>query len=184
MNKVSMNVICIIFIFFHSISLLYATESSQTLTKESTDTTNIISGISAGAATLSMVLSAIALIMAGKASSTNKKMFKRQGVIDLHMAWHGVNEIDPKKLNTPDIVRAVNAIDLTAALWNHDVIEKTILYQSYWQPFKDIYETLTNCRESPPGISKRCCDLISREVVKAYEDMKSTDLNQVLQTNI
>ena len=53
------------------------------------------------------------------------------------MSWNNVNDIDVKNLIGPDIVKAVNALSLTASLWNHDVIEKTILYQTYWGSYKE-----------------------------------------------
>ncbi len=133
---------------------------------------------------LGFVLALISIFTAGKALNTNKNMFKRQGVIDLHMAWNGVNEIDPSNLNTPDIVNAINAMTLTASLWNHDVIEKPILYQSYWDAYKDLYDTISSCASPVPGIHKRCDRLITKEITRAYEDMKNVDLNTVLQTTL
>jgi hypothetical protein len=147
-------------------------------------TIEIIASLSAGAAIFSLILSIISLVISGKALTTNKNMFRRQGVIDLHMAWHGVNEIDTNKLIGPDVVRGVNALDLTASLWNHDVIEKTILYQSYWTPFKELYETLNSSTNIVPGNNKRCKDLLTKEITRAYEDMKKMDIGSVIQTKI
>ena len=36
--------------------------------------------------------------IAENANRTNKKMFKRQGVIDLHMAWSDIHDIDENNL--------------------------------------------------------------------------------------
>lgn len=83
-------------------------------------------------AILALAVSIVAVFLSGRANNTNKNMFRRQGVIDLHMAWLDIKEIDNKCLIGPDIIKAVNALSLTASLWNHDVIEKSILYQTYW----------------------------------------------------
>jgi len=135
-------------------------------------------------ACLSLLISLIAVFLSGKANNTNKNMFKRQGVIDLHMAWQDIPEIDEKHLIGPDIVKAVNALSLTASLWNHDVIEKSILYQTYWTSYKDLYDTLNNINELVPGHKKTCRSLMTNEITKAYEGMKNADLDTVTQTKL
>ncbi|WP_158974287.1 hypothetical protein [Cellulophaga sp. L1A9] len=135
-------------------------------------------------ASISIGISLLAVFLSGKANNTNKNMFRRQGVIDLHMAWQGINEIDKNKLIGPDIVKAVNALSLTASLWNHDVIEKSILYQTYWNSYRDLYDTLIIINELVPGHKKTCRSLMTNEITKAYEGMKNADLNTVSQTNL
>ncbi|WP_172954199.1 hypothetical protein [Pedobacter ginsengisoli] len=133
---------------------------------------------------LAFAVSVVAIFMAGRASVINKNMFKRQGIIDLHMAWQNVNDVDPVALIGPDVVKAVNALALTASLWNHDVIEKSILYQTYWTPYRDIYDKLVSLDSLVPGLNKSCRSLITSEIRKAYRDMSDTDLATVTQTII
>lgn len=147
----------------------------------------IMASVSAGAAVLSVFLSAKAFIRAGKAQAANKDMFKRQGVIDLHMAWQGVNAIDTAdtdKIIAKDVEKASNALSLTATLWNHDIIDKQILYQLHWDDYKELYETLNGSSKIVDGYNKRCKDFISSYMSKAYEGMKTEYLNSVKQTNI
>lgn len=144
----------------------------------------IVAWISAGAAAISTLLSMISIFIAGKASNLNKKMFKRQGIIDLHMAWHGVNDIDLEKPICPDIIKAFNALELTSSLWNHDALEKIILYQSYWEPFRNIYDKLYHYTSNIVGLNKSGKSLLTREITKAYEDMKKIDLSSVKQTTL
>jgi len=133
---------------------------------------------------LSLLISLRAIFLAGKASTTNENMFKRQGVIDLHMAWQGVNDINPQKLVGPDVIKAVNALSLTASLWNHDVIEKNILYQTYWTSYSEIYNKLVNLDKLVPGHKKTCKSLITAEIKKAYKGMDEIELDNVTTTNI
>lgn len=133
---------------------------------------------------ISLAISGIALFLSGKSSNTNKNMFRRQGVIDLHMAWQDIPEIDNENLIGPDIVKVVNALSLTASLWNHDVIEKSILYQTYWNSYRDSYDTLFNINELVPGHKKTCRSLMTNEITKAYEGMKNADLETVIQTKL
>lgn len=141
--------------------------------------------------TLSVVLAAIAVIIsfaavfvAGRSNSLNKNMFRRQGVIDLHMAWQGINHIDKDNLIGSDITRAVNALALTSSLWNHDIIDKIILYQTYWTPYKELYEEIYSIDLLVPGHKRTCKSLITSEIQRAYEGMKNADLNKVIQTKI
>lgn len=135
-------------------------------------------------ATLALVISGIAVFLSGKANNTNKNMFRRQGVIDLHMAWQDIKDIEENNLIGPDVVKAVNALSLTASLWNHDVIEKSILYQTYWNSYKDLHDTLISINKLVPGHKKTCRSLITNEITKAYEGMKNIDLSTVTQTKL
>ncbi|MCK5805905.1 MAG: hypothetical protein KAI66_23950 [Lentisphaeria bacterium] len=147
-------------------------------------TVDIADVVVATCAALALLVSIVSVFLAGRASRLNKKMFKRQGIIDLHMAWSGISEIDTMNPVTPDVVKAVNALDLTAALWNHDVVEKLVLYQSYWDSYRDIYNTLDGSKKLVQGINRRCCDLITKEITRAYEDMKKVTLDEVRQTKL
>lgn len=146
----------------------------------------VVASISAGAAVLSTLISLAALFVSGRSWSRNTEIFQRQGVIDLHMAWQGVNELklEEGSIITPDVVKAVNALDLTASLWNHDIIDKAILYQSYWATYRDLYDTLYNSTTLVPGINRRARDLVTTEMTRAYEQMKNTDLETVRQTKL
>src|SRR5262249_32273575 len=101
-----------------------------------------------------------------------------------YKAWEGVNDVDPNKPITPDIVKAANAISLTASLWNHDVIEKQILFQSYWPSYKDIYDSLNKMDQLIPGKKVTGRSLLSSEITKVYEEMKKLELGSVQQTRI
>ncbi|TAI48461.1 hypothetical protein [Flagellimonas allohymeniacidonis] len=114
------------------------------------------------------------------ANKANIKMFKRQGIIELHFAWTDINEIDPENLISPHVVKAINALSLTSSLWNHDALEKAVIYQSYWNNFKQLYETLVDLDKSPPGKSEKCSELITEDIRRAYNSMNSTDLSKVI----
>ena len=76
----------------------------------------------------------------------NEQIFKRQHVIDLHLAWHGVRQLDPSRFDdsnyVTEIVAAGNLLGLTATLWNHVVVETVIIYRSYWTSFDTLYQSL------------------------------------------
>ena len=147
------------------------------------------------------LLAIIALVISGVASvvaiasyflardmqQTNKDIAKRQGVIDLHLAWSNVEEITPKNLDPVDVARATNVLDLTASLWNNDVVEKTILWQSYWEPYSQFYDVLNSPKSiitMPDGTTRTGKSFLSREIQRAYTDMEQYTLRTVRQTTI
>lgn len=140
--------------------------------------------IAGGIAFAALVTSIFALVVAGRANNINISVAKRQGVIDLHFAWRDVNELDVNALIGPDVARAVRALDLTSSLWNHDVIERLILYQSYWASYQHLYETLKVCQSNVPGYDRKACQFITPEIDRAYDGMKSYALSNVKQTKV
>lgn len=137
------------------------------------------------------VLSIIALVISfGTAiviaftNIINKKMFKREQVIDLFKSWSEVSDIDSDELITPDVLKAANALALTSTIWNHDIIEKTIIFQTYWEPFRDLYDKLYSITKCPPGLNKTCKSMISADITKAYKAMEAHQLKKIKQTNV
>ena len=107
------------------------------------------------------------------ANELTKEIFRKQNVVDLHLVWRGVNDINPSKLIAADIVAAVNALDFTAASWNHDIVKKEIIIQSYWRVFSQLYKTLDGCDELVPGKKQTCRALLEDSAISAaYDDMK------------
>ncbi len=122
--------------------------------------------------------------LANRANDLNLNIAKRQGVFDLFLVWQNVNEIDRNKLIGPDIVKAANALGLTAMLWNHDVVEKKILYQSYWQAYRTLFDQLYYNESLVPGLKRTLKSMVSPEMQKVYDEMKSFDLARVVQTGL
>ena len=122
--------------------------------------------------------------LASNANLLAERIAKRAGVIELHQAWHGVNRFDPDRPVYPDAINAANALDLTASLWNHDVLEREILFQSYWKWFREFYRVLSKCELVIPRDGRRICDMLSPAVTLAYKQMEDMELKGVKQTTI
>jgi hypothetical protein len=131
-----------------------------------------------------LVVAAVALAASIYAIVVSKRTARRTGVIELHRAWADVNELEPSNLIGPDVRTAVNALDLTASLWNHDVIDKNILFQSYWQSFKDTFEILSNTDRVVPGYRRTARECLTPSIRKAYQDMQKWELKLVRQTRL
>lgn len=133
---------------------------------------------------LSLILSIVSLFLAGYACNINIKMFKRQGVINLHEAWKGVNEIDKDNIITDDVVKANNALSLTASLWNHDIIEKAILYEQYWPAYQQLYEQLDSIKTVVPKTNRSGQSYITSVMKKVYKEMEKMETSQVKGTRL
>ncbi len=142
-----------------------------------------ISATSASAAIASYVLAKKALDASQSNFSKNTELtqniFKRQGVISLYTAWQDVNGIDANAVVTPHVVRAVNTIGLTAALWNHDVVDKEILFQQYWENFRGLFEVLDEITSVIPGLSKSGKGMLTPDIRRAYDEMRQRELDAV-----
>ena len=139
----------------------------------------LVAIVSAAASIISAGAAVVALDRARVAREVSERMFRRQGVIDLHMAWQGVNSLDPEQAIAGDLVKAVGALELTAALWNHDIIEKLILYQSYWDSYRELVDTLSHSQVVVPEMKRRFCDFITPPVLRAYDEMREFASRQV-----
>ena len=131
-------------------------------------------------------ISIVAIFVAGKANSLNKRIFKRSGVISLYEAWKGTNTIDtdPTNIVGPDVVKAANSLSLTAALWNHDIVEKIIIFQSFWTSYRTLYDTLNSSNSTVPGLNIPLNSLITSEMRAAYNEMAAMERGGVKTTDI
>ena len=147
-----------------------------------------VAPIAAAIALLSLTVSIISVFIAGRASRMNERIFKRQKVIDLYNVWLDIKQVDSAAPIAVDVVRAVNALGLTAALWNHDIIEREILFQSYWPGYKALYDSLADCSVVIPQVNKMVKDCITNEIKRAYNEilaMEVASLNRsVKQTKV
>ena len=114
---------------------------------------------------------------AEKSVTTNLEMFKKQGVMDLFESWQDLRDIDPSRPITPDIIRAAKALELTASLWNHDIVKREILHQSFWDDFKHLYDRLNHIGQVP-GLNRTGAELLTRRVRKAYKEMDEFDTSK------
>lgn len=124
------------------------------------------------------------ICIAKTTNETNKRIAKRQNVVDLHNAWAVVNDFDKKKPISPDVIKAINAVSLTASLWNHDVLEKNLLYQSYWGSYCDIVDKLKDMHEIIPSHKFTGKSRVTNDILKAYRGMESMDLSNVKSTKL
>lgn len=119
-----------------------------------------------------VALAAVAVALSVYALVEGKRTSKRTGVIELHGAWIGVNELNPTQLIGPDVAAAAQALNVTAAVWNHDVIDKALLYQSYWTDYRNLFDVLASSTDLVPGYPRAGRDFLNPGMRKAYREMQ------------
>ena len=140
----------------------------------------IVSAIGAIAAVVSAYIAHKSYKSAREANENSTEIAKRQQAIDFHSVWEGVSRIDPENPVGPDVVKAINALEITATVWNHDIVHKVIILDSYWTEFRELYETLYDCTTPVPGLNRSGRELLreSTTIEAAYESMKKASLQQ------
>ena len=119
-----------------------------------------------------------------KAIETDVKIAQRQNVINLSSAWRGTSLLS-EPIIIPDLVSAVNALSETATGWNHDIVDKVIIDQMYYNSFCRVYDFIQSKREEfIPSLSTNYRALLTEDIQRAYHDMKQFHLSQVVQTKI
>jgi hypothetical protein len=129
-------------------------------------------------------ISIVSLLVAIRSNVLNKKMFRRDKVIDLHTAWDGVNGIDRDNLVGPDVIKGANALALTASIWLHDIMEKAILHQTYWEPYKNLFDEMDALTALIPGTRRTGKSMLTSEIRRTYKEMEAFDLNKVSRTRL
>lgn len=142
-----------------------------------------ISILSLVVAGVSALIGLWSLHISKQSADSAKGMFQRQGVIDLYVVWQDVRDIDHTNAIVPDIVRAAKALSLTASLWNHAIIEREILMQSYWDDFSKIYDKLDQWNDLIEGINTVGKQLLTCDIQTAHSEMKQCFLARTTQTS-
>lgn len=137
------------------------------------------------------MVSIVSTVLAVRSEKASKDLqirtFQRQGVIDLYGHWADVRDIDltyDEQID-PQITRAIHMLELTSALWHHDIVEKEILVQGFWKNVKKFYEKLNQ-----PNIKLKhrndqpAQDSLSEHVQKCYEEMRHFKLSKTEQSKL
>jgi hypothetical protein len=113
-------------------------------------------------------------LIAEQANNLARRAQQGDKVVEFWTAWQSVNDVDltdETRLILPDIARALNALTLTADLWNSDMIDKRIICESYWGTFKGLCEKFLHCSIKIKG--REGFEYITPQIKKAYDEMET-----------
>lgn len=162
------NIIAVVSIIIAILSLVISIHMLATARRSATNSERSAAAAerSATAAEASTALSERSSKAVEQSINTNIQIFKRQGVISLYAAWRDIKDVDPQKIVTADAINAARTLELTATLWNYDIVEKEIIYQSFWDDYRAFYEKFMASDTQVPGRRKTLRELIIRPVTK------------------
>lgn len=83
----------------------------------------------------------------------------------LRQVWKNANHIDCEALITPDVRRAVEALETTAELWEFEPLNRPLV-QRYGEDYRTLVRELKGCSKVPPGLTVACSHLLSSRVVQ------------------
>lgn len=141
---------------------------------------NLITAISAAAgAVLSGIATAIAILVAYKVHQNQKLLSQRQLLLPLwdHMAT--LSKIDSKTPVTPDVIKAVNTLELVALCCEGGMIDGKVIRRTFKDQFIMHYDDVKKCRIIPgllvdgEGLLKQ-----NKAATEFYNSLESERLSQ------
>jgi hypothetical protein len=115
-----------------------------------------------------------------KLNETDRLYSQRAQLLPLWQYISQLNHIDPKKPVTPDIMRAVNALELVALCCEATIIDPAIVRRTFRQTYIELYEEIEQVGEVP-GMNKKSGTTILREnpaAQKWYHEFKREIMTQ------
>lgn len=112
--------------------------------------TNLITSIASSmGAMLSGLATTIAVVVAYKVHNNQKLLSQRQLLLPLwdHMAT--LSKIDANNPITPDIIKAVNTLELVALCCEGGMIDENVIRRTFREQFMMHYEDVRKCRNIP-----------------------------------
>lgn len=134
---------------------------------------------------VSAIIAAFAAFFAYRMLKLNERVIeqsanisRRQGVIDLHHTWSDIKKIEFDKSTRESIAKAKGALSLTATLWLHDIIEKEILRQNYWESFDALFQIFNNYDQVIEGFNRTGKQMLTNEIKRAHNEMNAMTISQ------
>ena len=84
-----------------------------------------------------------------------------------------LREIDSENPITPDVIKAINTLELIAVLCRNEIIDEKIIKQTFKNQFKKHYKNIKDCGNLPGFKNKTGQDLIdeNKNVKKFYKEL-------------
>lgn len=118
---------------------------------------------------LSFIVNILLFIVNVYLAKTTKESSQKQHIISLYNVWSKVRDFNEES-NNDDIIIALNALQLTATIWNHNVVKRAVIFESYFGTFLYFYNKFSSGKYTYSDGSKIAND-INEDVVKAYKSM-------------
>ncbi|WP_427500853.1 DUF4760 domain-containing protein [Methylomonas sp. MED-D] len=118
------------------------------------------------------------ILLTTKINDSQQLLAQRQLIVPLWGYIADLNEIDPHQPVTPDVVKAVNTLELVALCCEGGMIDERIIKRTFSDNYMSMYRSIESCN-SIPGLSKSGKQLLleSKSTSLFYEKIKNEHLN-------
>lgn len=121
----------------------------------------------------------IATVVAYKVHKNQKLLAQRQLLLPLWDYMSTLSEIDANKPVAPDVIKAVNTLELVALCCEGGMIDKSVVKRTFKDQFLEHYDNVRKCR-SIPGLQCDGEDLLkqNRAATEFYNYLDRARLSQ------
>lgn len=104
---------------------------------------------------------------------------QRQLILPLWTHMSSLNEINPNQPITPDIVKAVNTLELVALCCEGDMVDTRVIKRTFATEYLKLYNQIEGCSDVP-GLNKTGKNLLSENpaAMKFYDELSSEHKNR------
>ncbi|MDD4962727.1 MAG: hypothetical protein PHI11_02280 [Gallionella sp.] len=140
-----------------------------------TDISTIVSAI---AGLISAVAASLGIWIAYHVHRNQQLLSQRQLLVPLWEYISTLNAIDPEKPVIPDIIKAVNTLELVALCCEGEMVDESVIKRTFRHDFITLYRSISSCKKLP-GLEKSGDDLLleARAASSFYEKLKREHLN-------
>lgn len=103
----------------------------------------------AAAAALSALAAVVAVVVAYWVHRSEQRFAQRQILPDLWGHMSGLNQIDPRRPITPDVLRAANVLELVAVCVEASIVDGRLVRRIFRDGYVTIYERIAQCKSLP-----------------------------------
>ena len=105
---------------------------------------------------------------------TERLYSQRSALFDLWKYISELDQVDPKDPVTPDIMKAVNALELVALCCEGSIVDRDLVRRTFRQSYIDLYDQIEQVIEVP-GLDKSGKKLLGENpaAMKLYHDFKA-----------
>lgn len=151
----------------------------------------VVASVSAG---LGVLVSAAALIssmfmhrsqrlLANKIHHQTQLLSQRQLLLPLWQHLEDIRDINPNDPVWPDVVRAVNKLELVALLCEGEMVDRKVVVRTMREQYIVLYEKIEKCEPADGVVHKSGRELLreNRAAMKLYKDFHNefTEQDQV-----
>lgn len=97
--------------------------------------------------------------LAKKLHESQQLLTQRQLLVPLWGYISGLNEIDPQSPITPDVVKAINTLELVALCCEGAMIDEKVIKRTFSYGFISLYQQIESCNKIP-GLNKTGKELL------------------------